>query len=60
MLSRRSPLLPENWTDAFRLGLLIGLRDRLAGISSARDPELSTTSTVKILPSRWINRCINR
>jgi len=42
-----------------RLGLLIGLRDRLAGIPSECDPELSTTSTVQMLPSGWIKRCSN-
>jgi len=40
-----------------RPGLLIGLRDRLAGIPSECDPELSTTSTIQMLPSGWITRC---
>jgi hypothetical protein len=39
-----------------RLGLLIGHRDRLAGIPSECDPELSTTSTILMLPSGWITR----
>jgi hypothetical protein len=60
MLSRRSPLFLENWSDEFHLGLLVGLRDRLTGIPSACDPELSTTSIVEMLLSGWINRCINR
>jgi hypothetical protein len=38
------------------LGLFIGLRDPLAGIPSEYDPEPSTTSTVQMLPSGWINR----
>src|SRR5580658_568855 len=38
------------------LGLLIGHRDRLAGIPSECDPELSTTSTIQMLPSGWITR----
>ena len=42
-----------------RLGLLVGHRDRLAGIPSECDPELSTTSTVQMLPSGWIKRCSN-
>jgi hypothetical protein len=42
-----------------RLDLLIGLRDRLAGIPSERDPELPATSTVQRLPSRWIKSCSN-
>jgi hypothetical protein len=39
-----------------RLGLLIGHRDRLAGIRGEFDPELSTTSTIQMLPSGWITR----
>ena len=42
-----------------RLGLLIGHRDRLAGIPSECDPELSTTSTIQMLPSGWITRWSN-
>jgi hypothetical protein len=39
-----------------RLGVLIGPRDRLAGIPSECHPELSTTSTVQMLPSGWFLR----
>jgi hypothetical protein len=42
-----------------RLGLLVGHRDRLAGIPSECDPELSTTSTIQMLPSGWITRWSN-
>jgi hypothetical protein len=42
------------------LGLLIGHRDRLAGIPSERDPELATTSTMQMLPSGWITRWSNQ
>ena len=43
-----------------RLGLLVGHRDRLAGIPSECDPELSTTSTIQMLPSGWITRWSNQ
>jgi hypothetical protein len=39
-----------------RLGLLIGLRDRLVGDPTECDPELSTTSAIQMLPSGWITR----
>ena len=39
-----------------RLGLLIGLRDRLVGNPTECYPELSTTSTIQMLPSGWITR----
>ena len=42
-----------------RLGRLIALRDRLAGIPSECDPERSTTSAILMLPSGWIKRCSN-
>ena len=38
------------------LGLLVAHRDRLAGITSQCDPELSITSTIQMLPSGWITR----
>ena len=42
------------------LCLLIGHRDRrLTGIPSECDPELSTTSTIRMLPSGWITRWRN-
>jgi hypothetical protein len=43
-----------------RHGLLIGHRDRLAGIPSECDPELSTTSTIQMLPSGWITSWSNQ
>jgi hypothetical protein len=43
-----------------RLGFLIGHRDRLVGIPSECDPELSTTSTIQMLQSGWITRWSNR
>src|SRR5580658_5993342 len=43
-----------------RLGLLITHRDRLAGIPSECDPELSATSTIQMLPSGWITRWSNQ
>jgi hypothetical protein len=43
-----------------RRGLLIGHRDRLARIPNECDPELSTTSTIQMLPSGWITRWSNQ
>src|SRR5580658_1202208 len=39
---------------------LSGHRNRLAGIPSERDPELSTTSAIQMLPSGWITRWTNQ
>jgi hypothetical protein len=50
-------IVGERGVGRDRLGLLIGHRDRLAGIPSECDPELSTTLTIQMLPSGWITSC---